>query len=376
MKKNILILLFIVSKTFFASDFINKPEFADKVLETIKKESYININEQAFLAAGSIEEKLQTYLNNYDESQLFKQQEQNLSLESPKAGLGIKFKNLKINKNIYAIKVVDFFPNSPAQAAGLQIDNIIIAIDNIAIKDIKNIPQKITGEVGSSVIISILEGSTIKNISVLRKAYEVPRFASSIVGNIGIIEVRNLIKEHTANDFSSALNYFETQKIKKIVIDFRFNESADFDSGIKFMEQLLPNNSPLFIYKSKNKQQIFTTNNNLLQKRDLQFYVLQSSKAGGMSEIITRLLKKHFYTKVIGQKSQGYALISELVPVAHGLSIIVRKAEITDLNNNRWHTNTIFPDVVVARIDKINIKDANTLKNLLSKADKSLLSKL
>ncbi len=272
-----------LSKNFFAYDITNSPEFAALVFKTIKKESYTPFNEQAFWAAGSIEEKLKTYLGNKNEAKV-------LFSESQKVEFGI-------------------------------------------------------------------------------------RFVSSIVENIGIIEVRHLTKEHTASDLSLALEYFETQKIQKIVLDFRFNESADFESGIKFMEQLLPNNSPLFIHKSKAGTKIFKTNNTRLEKRNLQFYILQSSECGGMSEILTRLLKKHFYTKVIGQRSQGYALLSELVPVSNGFSIIVRKAEFTSLNKTSWHKKIIKPDVFVDT-HSLNIKDRNQLINILFQADKSLQSRL
>lgn len=68
---------------------------------------------------------------------------------------------------------------------------------------------------------------------------------------------------------------------------------------------------------------------------------------GGMTEILSRLMKKHLDAKIIGEKSKGFALLSGLVPLGNDYSIIVRKAEFTDLDGAPWHRQSIVPDFYV-----------------------------
>ncbi len=322
-------------------------ELASLVVNTLKVYSYTPVNEELLMSSDSIEGLLRRYLGPNSPRKLMYP-----STESPydaqrKIGLGITLRTIKRNKNVVGYSIGEIFPDSAAQKAGLQLGDKLLAIDSELVSqlgDVKQVAEKLQGLENTNVTLKLMRGSDVKTIVVTRKSIFAPRFTTTIREDIGIIGVRSLLKEFTANDFNQALTDLENHNINVIVIDFSVNEQADLLSGLRFMEQLVPNDTPLFLCKGKNGDESFKTNNERTAKRAGKFFVLQSAHAGGMPEILARLMKKHLGAQIIGERSQGFALLSSLVPLGNGSSIIVRTSEFTDLDGTPWHRQPIEPD--------------------------------
>lgn len=338
------------------------PTSLSKTLETIKKNSVIPLSkeqEQRMLKAA-----LSAMLNEYSPKQkvLFSEgalpKSAPLSFEMGRVGLGLD--GGKFERDAEVI-VTEAIKGSAAEQAGFLAGDIVLAIDKHKVSEMKTFQEvidKIRGKAGTSVCISRQRKKEIKTICLKRTA--TPRLRTYFIGDLAVVEVTSLNKTHAEKDFDDALTSIEAKKIKKIIIDFRFNESADLLSGVEFLSALLPNGSEVFATQSLEKKEIYSVQNHRTEKRPFdKIFILQAANAGGMTEDITRQIKKDYpNTLIIGEKSSGHALVKKLFSVEN-FSILLPWAEIIDSDGKKRHGRPIEPDIEVPaqsiNLDMLNI---------------------
>jgi len=95
------------------------------------------------------------------------------AVRAKEAGVGIR-----IGRDAERIPtVLEVFPGSPAQGAGLQVGDKLLKMDNVPLKglDVDDAAGKIRGTPGSPVVLQVKRGATIQDVA-LRRAKEIMQF--------------------------------------------------------------------------------------------------------------------------------------------------------------------------------------------------------
>jgi carboxyl-terminal processing protease len=172
------------------------------------------------------------------------------NLTSEFTGIGVE-----ISKAEGPLKVASLLPDTPAYTSGLDAGDIIEAIDGASTKDmpIGCAVRKITGPAGTNVTLTILHGGEIKpvNITITRAKIIVPtirgwqrveagewRYMLDERNRIGYIRITSF-SERTSDDLERVLDKLESQGLKGLILDLRFDSGGFMEAAINVVDKFV-----------------------------------------------------------------------------------------------------------------------------------------
>jgi carboxyl-terminal processing protease len=165
-------------------------------------------------------------------------------------GIGIE-----ITKPKGMLTVASLLPDSPAYRSGLDAGDVIESVDGVPTKDMSLVcaVKKITGPKGTKVVLAIRRGGKqeAQMMTLTRDRIVVPTIRGwerTEGGNwlymiddaekIGYVRITSFSGE-TAGDFESVLRELESQGLRGLIMDLRFNTGGLLDSAVEIADKFL-----------------------------------------------------------------------------------------------------------------------------------------
>ncbi len=166
------------------------------------------------------------------------------------SGVGIE-----ISKPRGLLTVASLLPDTPAYRAGLDAGDVIEAVDGVPTKDMSLMcaVKKITGPKGTSVVLSVKRPTETEaeDITITRDRIIVPTIRGwqrTEAGNwlyvvdetnrIGYVRITSFSGE-TSSDFENVLRELESQGLKGLIVDLRFNTGGLLDSAVNIVDKFI-----------------------------------------------------------------------------------------------------------------------------------------
>ena len=158
--------------------------------------------------------------------------------------------------------ITEVVKDSPAEKAGLKVDDLIVAVDknDITKSTLEEISQLLTGKKGTSVKLEVMrEGERLK-LEVTRDIIQIQSVFSSIKdNNIGYIKIDNFAA-NTFKQFEKELKKLEKKKIESLIIDVRCNTGGRLNQVNEILDMFLGKNVEIYRIETKGKQKkVYTT---------------------------------------------------------------------------------------------------------------------
>lgn len=156
------------------------------------------------------------------------------------------------------ITLTDVYANGPADIAGLQNGDQLIAVDQVPTKgklldDVVN--DEVKGPEGSTVSVTVYRPSTQETLTKeLKRAHVMTVTVNSrmLEDGIGYIQIKSF-DELTADQFKNAAASLQSQGMTRLIIDLRNNPGGTLDSAVDILAYLLPPGQIVYT-KDKNGQ--------------------------------------------------------------------------------------------------------------------------
>ena len=290
--------------------------------------------------------------------------EQNTSISSKITGIGVNIAT--ISGKIKIINVVD---GTPAQAANLQPDDIILEINgqNVNGLPLADVANLVRGPENTFVDLLILRNKDKFTKRILRKEIKIKTVKSSVDKNIGYIQITSFIGSTTPNEFLEALE--KTKKTDGLILDLRGNTGGLLPNAI-FIANLFIQEGKLVSIVGRNgyKYDIQAQDTDLDINKPM--IVLVDGGSASASEILSGALKDYNKAKLLGTKTYGKGMVQKIYPMPNetGLNLTIAKyltPSGTDINKKG-----IAPDYEVQftpdDIEKNNDVQLNTAKEILN----------
>ena len=148
-----------------------------------------------------------------------------LETKGDMSGIGIEYK--KTSKSY--IQVTDVHVGSPAETAGLEEGDLIIAFDGIMLNasNYAEMEEKLEGDKLTSVNLTYRRSGTDTTVNIV-KGYEAKSVKTKTYGNVGYLEISDFYAS-TASYVEEAMNSFISSGIEAVVIDVRKNSATNYD---------------------------------------------------------------------------------------------------------------------------------------------------
>lgn len=281
-------------------------------------------------------------------------------------GIGLQ---VHFNPETKQLEVVSPLANSPAELAGLQPKDQILAIDGVdtSTLTLDQAAARIRGKIGTSVTLKIklAKDNSLKTFTIIRDRLSL----SSVVAkldttnpDLAIANIRlNTFSSNSATDMAKAIVNLEKQGAKAYILDLRNNPGGLLQAGVEIARLWLnPISTIVYTVNRDGTLGSFDANQQPLTQAPL--VVLVNGGSASASEILAGALQDNKRAILIGEKTFGKGLIQSLFDLSDDLGIAITVAKYETPNHKDINKLGITPNKIVTQ-EPINYLEIGTLKD-------------
>ena len=245
------------------------------------------------------------------------------NMEGKFVGIGVSF--FRIDDTINVIRTI---PGGPAERNGILAGDKILYADEEPLfgngKSTNDITSLLKGQKGSEVELTIKrpDQSELKKVNLERG--EVPLISVDagfkVAQELGYIKVNRFAKS-TYSEFNAQLKDLVEQDVKGLIIDLRDNGGGFLDQAIDICDELLPDEEPILITKSRNgeRETTYAGNSGMFQEKPI--YILINKRTASASEIVAGAIQDNDRGTIVGRRSFGKGLVQREMKLGDGSAV-------------------------------------------------------
>ena len=260
------------------------------------------------------------------------------------------------------IKVVSPIDDTPAQRAGLQPGDLIVALDgdNVQGLTLQEAVEKMRGKIGSPIKLTIKRGTKDPfEVSVTRAVIKIKTVRFSLEGDVGYVRVTQF-NEQADRGMRDAIEQIKKQagnKLKGLVLDLRNNPGGLLDQAIAVSDSFLEKGEIVSTRSRKpdDGQRFNAKPGDVINGLPLVVLI----NGGSASEIVAGALQDHHRAILLGTRSFGKGSVQTIMPVAGGGAIRLTTALYYTPSGRSIQKKGIDPDLVVeqAKVEPVEKND-------------------
>lgn len=267
------------------------------------------------------------------------------------------------------VKVISPIDDTPAQKAGLQTGDLIVAIDKKPVSGmtLNEAVDLLRGKPGTKVRIHIKrEGKDVFEKTITRALIHVKAVKWRTEGNIGYIRIATfsettvpLLKEAVA-DIKKKLR----DKLEGYVLDVRNDPGGLLEAAIEATELFLPKGKEIVSTKGRLPEaESRTYADGIDITEGLPIVVLINGGTASAPEIVAGALQDNHRAVIVGTKSFGKGSVQILLPLTNGGAIKLTTARYYTPSGRSIQAKGIEPDILIEQIDKLEkIDEADRIR--------------
>ena len=245
------------------------------------------------------------------------------------------------------ITVTNIYKDSPADKAGLQVNGVLLEVGgtNIQGEDLNTVVSYVKGEKGTEVTLTVLRDGEEVEATAVRDTIEVQtveyRMMDDQIGYISVSEFDDV----TYDQFKTALDDLEGQKMQALVIDLRNNPGGNVETVTDMLKLLLPE-GPIISIKDKNgnTEEMTCDGENEFTK---PLAVLVNGYSASASEIFSGAVQDYGTGTIVGTTTYGKGVVQQLISLGDGTCLKVTIAEYYTPSGRSINGVGVTPDVEV-----------------------------
>jgi len=281
-------------------------------------------------------------------------------------GIGVEL-SLR-NEKITAVRVLK---DNPAEKAGIMAGDVIVKVNDEEVPStwtVQDATNRIRGETGTTVKLTVLRGTEIKEFTITRAEVTNPSVYSSVVNGVGIMTITRF-DDQTGQLARAAAQSFKSQGVTSVILDLRGN-GGGYVTAAQDVASLWLNNKVVVSERTNGKvvDELKTGTNPILE--GLPTVVLVNASSASASEIVTGALHDYGVAKLVGEKTFGKGVVQKLIdnlPGGAELKVTVAK----------WYTpkgnNISKQGIAVDKEATLTVDDINAGRDPQLDAAKELL---
>jgi carboxyl-terminal processing protease len=272
------------------------------------------------------------------------------------AELGVKTRGsfggigAEIAANERRILVVRVLAGSPAEAAGLLDNDVILEVDdqstvNLSTDDARSL---LRGPIDSAVILKVRRGNELKRIEITRGLIAIPTISAVMLPDrIGYVQVTTF-QEDTAQKLNEALEGFLAEgELAGLVVDLRGNSGGLLTQAVGILDQFVKGGE-LVIVRSAHGREHQDATEEIVIPIEAPIVALVDENAASASEIVGGSLKHLDRGVILGRASFGKGTVQELrkaTPYGREVALKLTIAEYRVAGDRRIQSVGVIPDL-------------------------------
>jgi len=259
---------------------------------------------------------------------------------------------MEIGKRDGVLTVISPLKDTPAESAGLQPGDRILAVDSSTTEDmsVQEVVQRIRGEVGTDVTLTVLsEGDReSRDVEITRSTIQVPTIETSQRDGTFIISLYNFSAK-SAQLFEEALQKFRQSGEDNLVVDLRGNAGGFLQAAVDISSHFLPEGEVVVRenYGDKRESRTHRSSGYGTVPSSTDVAVLVDGGSASAAEIVGGALRDNGVARLVGGQTFGKGSVQELVELTEKTSLKLTVARWLTPDGVSISENGLTPDVVV-----------------------------
>ncbi len=242
--------------------------------------------------------------------------------------------------------VIDVTPNGAAMEAGVQIEDMIIAVEgkNAIELGMDGTKNMIKGEEGTDVTITFKRGAETFDLTITRKKIEIQVLDYELLDDgVGYIKLSQFTKK-TATMTIAAIEYLIEDGATSLVFDMRFNPGGFKHELVTLLDYILPE-GPLFrSVDYTGKEEVDNSDKKCLE---MPMAVLINDQTYSAAEFFAAALQEYDWATVVGTKTTGKANYQETFKLSDGSAVRISTGHYQTPNGVTLEGLGVTPDEIV-----------------------------
>lgn len=250
----------------------------------------------------------------------------NKSLNGEVSGIGAEIGVRNLQPTV--LRVLD---DSPAKKAGLKTGDIFVAVNgtSVAGETASGVADKVTGEAGTTVKLTMRRGSESLDFSITRAQISDPSVRWSVSDDVGILTISRF-DDNTGSLARKAAKEFIDKGVKSVIVDLRNNGGGYLTAAQEVASLWLDNGKTVVTEKSRGQvtETVKASGNPTLKGK--KTVVLVNGSSASASEIVAGALKDYQAATLVGEKTFGKGTVQKVINLSDDRILKVTVA--------RWYT--------------------------------------
>lgn len=244
--------------------------------------------------------------------------------------------------------VVQVYPDSPAESAGLQPGDLILEVDGSSVRgmELEEVSDALIGEKGTAVSLVYRRNGSDSTAEITRRQYSQSSVTYQVVdGDIGYLRISSF-EENTPSQLNDALNNLQAQQVRGLVLDVRDNAGGDTGSCTECLDQLLPEGVLGYTRTGSSQRQILATSDD--SEIDLPMAVLVNENTSSMAELFAIAIRDYDKGDLVGTTTYGKGVLQTLYPLDDGSAVRITTAYFDPPASENFDGVGLTPDYEVS----------------------------
>lgn len=281
-------------------------------------------------------------------SMYFNEEEFNMFMEEMDASYtGIGIEVLMKEDHLYVTSV---FSDSPASAAGIQPDDIILKVNDVTVTNEtydKAISTMRSKNAENPVALTILRNGEELHFSVSSDTIQLETVSTEEYDDIMYIRIRSF-DSPTAGEMATAVEKAQERAAQGLIIDVRDNPGGYLETVADIADMFLPKATIVYTKDKDGKQgSVYESDEDCIT---MPLVILVNENSASASEVLAGALKDNGRAKIVGQKTYGKGSVQTMFKLRNGGAKITISHYYTS-GGYIIDGNGIEPDYVVEKGD-------------------------
>ena len=237
--------------------------------------------------------------------------------ENAYVGVGITIQAAEDASGFLVLEVV---PGGPAEEAGIQVKDLLIAVENTDIRSLSlaEVRDLVKGQEETYVSLTVMRQGTGETLYVQRRKVKTPVSSAQMLENdIGLVTIENF-DERCAEESIAAIESLLEQGARKLIFDVRNNPGGYASELVKLLDYLLPEGDLFRTVRYDGQEHVDKSDADCLE---IPMAVLVNASSYSAAEFFAAALREYEAAVVVGEQTVGKGYFQTTYQLSDGSAV-------------------------------------------------------
>ena len=264
--------------------------------------------------------------------------------ENAYVGVGITIQAAEDASGFLVLEVV---PGGPAEEAGIQVKDLLIAVENTDIRSLSlaEVRDLVKGQEETYVSLTVMRQETGETLYVQRRKVKTPVASAQMLENdIGLVTIENF-DERCAEESIAAIESLLEQGARKLIFDVRNNPGGYASELVKLLDYLLPEGDLFRTVRYDGQEHVDKSDADCLE---IPMAVLVNASSYSAAEFFAAALREYEAAVVVGEQTVGKGYFQTTYQLSDGSAVALSIGKYFTPKGISLAETGVTPDAIVS----------------------------